>query len=410
MLRSRQLLTQEKKKERLAGLYLLFTVHIHKFSLGEAATQDPSENPFLPMLADAVLGGGGGSAQERCFVAELFAAQKNLAVQTVAAVMAALPRVAPPVSPDVAGRVAAALAAFRQKEEGVSGLAGAWKRSALGRAVNDGGEPPRERPLREVVDGDGGPPPASTDEATLLVQARHLAAAGGFEPRWIRPAPPRCEGEAGEIAWMDVDALAFEVLWDAGMGAEDPPVEELRNALAAACCEPLGPAMQKQLLERVDEVPGWLAHSGLTPERLPDLVENNAAVAFEILLKLMSSDQVTEYLSVLVNMEMTLQSMEVVNRLTTAVDLPTEFIHRYISNGIASCRTLSDKFNQTRLVRLVCVFLQSLIRNKIVDVEELFEEVQSFCLEFIKVREAAGLFKMLKTLESDPSAQIDEGR
>jgi hypothetical protein len=116
--------------------------------------------------------------------------------------------------------------------------------------------------------------------------------------------------------------------------------------------------------------------------------------------------------------------------------LPPDWLRGFVSHALASCgpatgtpaasptsasrsaaaaaapATGAAPSGSTRLVRLVCAFVSSLVRARALDAGELWAEAQAFCIEHGRVKEAAALFRLLRGAAeavAAPSASLPPG-
>ncbi len=109
-----------------------------------------------------------------------------------------------------------------------------------------------------------------------------------------------------QIPWL-FPSSSHAFVWDSTMCADTTRVAALRESMSRAFRAPLVPAQQQQarrascvlslgaeralagaqILAEFAADSKLVFHCGLTPRRLPELVENNPAIAIEALLKLM---------------------------------------------------------------------------------------------------------------------------
>ena len=205
-----------------------------------------------------------------------------------------------------------------------------------------------------------------------------------------------------DLLWLTPMTLRVMLIPDnSSANVKSEEFEEILQLLQKkSFVEPFSPKEERSVLEvlRMKNHPNppveliekrqrLFKEAAVTPQGLPKLVEHNPLVAYECLLVVLqtASESIkNEYLSALVGMDITLHTMEVVNRLAThgmtglvrrEPFLHPEYVNLFITSCIASCENIQDRNSQNRLVRLVCVFIQSLLRHKIVHVQVCQDDI-----------------------------------
>jgi hypothetical protein len=187
---------------------------------------------------------------------------------------------------------------------------------------------------------------------------------------------------------------------------EEKDIEYYKELFSSAFSSQMKPAQETELISFMQRSPASL-RGRLSPTKLVDLVHNNPHVATQSLLgERLNNDntQWDEYMGVLVDVRpVTVNSMEVVNGLLLEHSMDPHHLHAFIRNCITSCDGVNGRTSQSRLVRMVCVFVQKLIHTRVLDVSEngvdnaLLIDLRPFCIEFSRIKEATVLFKLLES-------------
>ncbi|KRZ19985.1 CCR4-NOT transcription complex subunit 11, partial [Trichinella pseudospiralis] len=210
--------------------------------------------------------------------------------------------------------------------------------------------------------------------------------------RWRFEIPrPSLYYSPNDLIWMDPSSAYYLtplMLPMSTISAETSVPEQLSDRIFDAQLEqameifktalestlPLKNAAQLIEIIRGDRFELFLNNIDLNSDQFSALVELNPQISVEILLKL--------------------------NSIQRADEVPVFPV------CFAFCSQAKDRFVQGNLVRLISLFTVSLLNRKLLAVEEIMIEAQTFCLEFSDVVEAADLYKLLKELETETADKL----
>ncbi|KAL0223819.1 hypothetical protein P9112_003209 [Eukaryota sp. TZLM1-RC] len=222
--------------------------------------------------------------------------------------------------------------------------------------------------------------------------------------QYVRPPPfPLQSGkELPNISWVPIPILPPVPLWmDIETTEELKERSELldflenatKNALTSGDVESLHRLMNGCTSEDLTAL--------LPPFKFEHLLDNNFITAVEFLTNILdgqsTADESNPYLSILMTLPPSLKTLDCINRLALKKLLKTHYVTAYLRSAVSVCQDETlDPNQQHRLSRLVVVWSQSLLRSNLVNIDDVYVDLQTLCTSSLgKVHEATSLLKLM---------------
>lgn len=219
-----------------------------------------------------------------------------------------------------------------------------------------------------------------------------------FTPNFLRPLPeaeddPDLDGSVYDFsqdALYLVPGMLPEPYWDLNLVSDSFTYQEMKKYLQRATKHALKPPEQRMLINCLNADKELVFHIDMTPAKLPDLIINNQAIAVQLLICMTNTSEITKYYDVLSHMKISVALLEVFNSLSQFVEFPKEFIQLFLKNCMTQCQGNAqgeNKVNRTRTVRVVVVFLQNILKQKLINFDDVSTDIRQFCMEHTTVKE-----------------------
>lgn len=240
---------------------------------------------------------------------------------------------------------------------------------------------------------------ASSEKANEEINAQPYC------PNFLRPVPEVDQILEDSIAedaiWLFPGVLP-EPCWDYTLGNNTSSVKTL---MKMSLNGPLKKEHVELICSTMRSDPEAVLHYAIHPSQLTKLVIHNKDLAQEFLDRMSSYSIIILYYDELIQTKVNLNSMELFNNLATTHDLPKEYILLYIHQCFESCKEESNADPKTkstnagkekRLVRLVSILVDFLLKKKSIVTEELIQiKAVEFFEEHKDVIEANKIYKQL---------------